>query len=204
MSTLPGTSCLLTDPDDLIIPSPRTSGTERRPRWTATPADPGDDAARARLAATIGRGGETCCTCGVPLSEMFTRRAKSGKTFCHICAEHVVAAYLARHPEARRPRQAEPVRERTGTAYLQERERYQVRYHAGNARWQISDTQVQRWTSHVHPTEPEATADANAMNAAWRDQIALERRTPQSPIFPSTSPRHTWRVGERGYGREEV
>jgi len=203
MSTVPGTSCLLTDVDDLTTPTRPTLGAAHRPRRRA-PIDPGDDAARARLAAMIGRRAETCCTCGVPLGEMFTRRAKSGKTFCRDCADRAVATYYAQHPEARHPRTPEPVRERTGTAYLQERERYVVRYHAGNARWQISDTQVQRWTSHVHLTEVAATADAEAMNAAWREQIALEQRTLRSPIYPSTSPRHTWRVGERGYGREQA
>jgi len=204
MSTLPGTSCLLTDPEDLWLPAPPASTAPREPRRTGTPTDPGDDVARARLAAMTGRPATTCCTCGVLLGEMSTRHSKSGKTFCRTCADQAVATYLAHHPEAGQPRHANPARERTGTAYLQERERYQLRYHAGNARWQIADTQARRWTSHVHTTESGATADADAINMAWRDHIALERRTLQSPIVPSTSPRHTWRVGERGYGREEA
>ncbi len=203
MSTLPGTSCLLTDPEDLWLPAPPASTAPREPRRTGTPTDPGDDVARARLAAMTGRPAATCCTCGVLLGEMSTRHSKSGKTFCRICADRLVAAYYARHPEAGgvTPTIA---RERTGTAYLQERERYMVRYHAGNARWQISDTQARAWTSHTHVTEADALADAERMNAAWREQIARERETLRSPIVPSTSPRHSRHVGERGYGREEA
>jgi len=173
MSTLPGTSCLLTDPEDLWLPERPASTASRQPRRTGTPVDPGDDAARARLAETAGRPATTCCTCGVPLGEMSTRRSKSGKTFCRICADHLVAAYYARHLEGRLARR--PGRERTGTGYLQERERYAVRYHAGNARWQISDTQARAWTSHSHLAEADALADADRMNAAWREQIAFER-----------------------------
>jgi len=202
MSTLPGTSCLLTD-DGWTIPARPMHGSRRRACATL-PTDLGDDAARARLAATVGRRAEMCCTCGVLLGERSTRRSKSGKTFCRDCADRAVAAYDAAHPEACPSAAPLPGRERTGTAYLQERERFVVRYHAGQARWRISDTQARAWTSPVHLTEGAATRDAEAMNAAWREQIAHERRTLRSPILPSTSPRHTWRVGERGYGREEA
>lgn len=136
------------------------------------------------------------------MSPPFTRRARSGKAFCQVCADRVVAAYRAQHPETS-PTTPALARERTGTAYLQERERYAVRYHAGHARWQVADTQARRWTSRVHTTEAVAQADADAMNTAWRDQIACERRTLGSTILPSTSPRHSWRVGERAYGRED-
>ncbi len=175
MSTLPGTSCLLTDPEDLWLPARPASTAPRQPRPTGKPLDPGDDMTRARLAETTGRRAETCCTCGVPLGEISTRRSKSGKAFCRVCADRLVAVYYARHPEARAAQRPGPGRERTGTAYLQERERYAVRYHAGNARWQISDTQARRWTRRWHATEAGADAMATTMNAAWREQIAFER-----------------------------
>jgi len=66
-------------------------------------------------------------------------------------------------------------REWTRTGYLAERERYAVRFHAGNARWQISDTQTRRWTARWHRTEGGAEAIAATMNAAWREQVAFER-----------------------------
>lgn len=168
MSTLPGTSCLLTD-----VRTPSRLTIDRRPRPLAAPTDPGNDAARARRAAMTGRRAETCCTCGVLLGEAFTRRAKSGKTFCQICADRAVTAYRARHPQTPPPRLA---RERTGTAYLRDRERYAVRYHAGHARWQIADTQVRRWTSHHHTTQAAAERAATWMNTLWREQVAHENR----------------------------
>ncbi len=171
MSTLPGTSCLLTD-----VETPSRLTADRRPRPLAGPTDPGDDAVRARRAATTGRTAETCCTCGVLLGEAFTRRSKSGKTFCQICADRAVAAYRARHPQPR-PSTARPCgRERTGTAYLRDRERYEVRYHASHARWQIADTQVRRWTSHRHLTQAAAEKAATWMNTLWREQVAHENR----------------------------
>ncbi len=204
MSTVPGTSCLLTDLDDLTICTRPGRAADRPPRPPMGPVDPGDDRARAALRETVGRRATLCGVCGVPVSELGTRRSKSGKTFCHVCADRAVAAYIARHPAARPPRLAGLAKERTGTAYLAERERYAVRYHGGNGRWQISDTQARRWTSQSHATEADATAAADTMNAAWRAQITHERETLSFPIVPSTSPRHTWRVGDRGYGREGV
>ena len=174
MSTVSGTSCLLADPDDLTIPARRLSDAGRRPRWITPPTDPGDDAARARLAATVGRRAETCCICGVFLGEMFTRRSKSGKTFCRVCADRAVATYNAAH-RTMPPASSTTARERTGTAYLQERERYAVRFHAGNGRWQVSDTQTRRWTRGWHAAEGGAIAIAAAMNAAWRTQIDSEK-----------------------------
>jgi hypothetical protein len=171
-----------------------------RPRTTvASPVDPGDDAARAAAAATMGRRAETCTVCGVALGDSFSRRAKSGKTFCRICADLTVAAYYRRHPEAR-PAPDRIARERTGTAYIAERERYEVRYHAGHGHWQISDTQARRWTSLTSDTEATAQAAAQAMNDAWRAQLAHERDVLGSRALPSTAPLDTRRVGEATYG----
>lgn len=200
MSTLPGTSCLLTDSEDLPLYQPR----QRVTRPITGPRDPGDDTARAAHAQVTGRLVVRCTRCGAPLSELFTRRSKSGKTFCQPCADQTVLAYCAQHPGGRPSHAPAPRRELTGISYLKERERYEVRYHQGNARWQISDTQVQRWTSHGVQTEAEAATIAATMNASWRAQVEDEQRSCAAGIRPSTSPRHTWRVGERGYGREEA
>ena len=196
MRTIPGTSCLLTDVDDLFVAPPLA-----RPRRAipAGPRDPGDDAARHAAAATAGRAATLCAACGAAIGEAFTRRAKSGKAFCQPCADRAVAAYYARHPEAR-PTPERIARERTGTAYMQERERYAVRYHAGHARWQISDTQVRRWTSFTSDTDAAAQAAAQAMNDAWRAQLAHERDRFGARVVPSTAPWHTRQVGYAAYG----
>jgi len=175
MSTLPGTSCLLTDIDDLPTRASRDRATHRRASLSMGGANPGDDAARAAVAATTGRPATRCGICATPIGDLFTRRSRSGKIFCRICADRTVAAYLAAHPAARPPRPATRARERTGTSYLGERERYAVLFHAGHGLWQISDTQTQRWTRHWHATEAGASAIAAAMNAAWRTQIESEK-----------------------------
>jgi hypothetical protein len=174
MSTRHETSVLLTEIEEDY--SPRTASARRRaPSWTRAMVDPGDDHARQRLAALTGRPVEFCCACGRPTGD-HARQAASGKTYCASCAERTVAAYDARHPEvlAARRRVGAP-REWTRTGYLAERERYAVRFHAGNARWQISDTQTRRWTARWHRTEGGAEAIAATMNAAWREQVAFER-----------------------------
>jgi len=201
MSTLPGTSCLLTDLDDLYVPARPAARASRRPHLLTGPVDPGDDAAR-RATYPTGKRAVICHACGTSLTEEEARRSKSGKIFCLICADDLVQTYYRTHPEAR-PTEPPLARERTGTRYLNDGERYEVRYHARHARWQISDTQTRCWSSQRHATEDRAQAAAAAMNAAWREQIALERRAFASAITPSTSPRHTWQVGERAYGREE-
>ena len=197
MRTIPGTSCLLTDVDDLFV-APPLDRAPRRPRGAAGPCDPGDDAARQAAAATAGRPALLCADCGVATGEAFARRARSGKTFCRICADRAVAAYYRRHPEAR-PAPDRAAKERTGTAYMQERERYAVRYHAGNGRWQISDTQVRRWASYRGATEEAAREVARAMNEAWAAQLADERARFGSRAVPSTAPRHTRLVGYAAY-----
>ncbi len=174
MSTLPGTSCLLTDIDDLPTRASRDRATHRRTSLSLG-ANPGDDAARAALTATIGRPATRCSVCTTPIGDLFTRRSRSGKIFCRICADRTVAAYLATHPTARPPRAAGRPRERTGTSYLQERDRYAVLFHAGHGLWRVSDTQTQRWTRRWHTTEAGASAIAAAMNAAWRTQIESEK-----------------------------
>ena len=180
MSAIPGTSCLLTELDDPTVPARPARAGNHRPPWAVGASDPGDDTVRAALAATTGRAAVQCIVCGVPVSETFTRRSKSGKTFCQVCADRRVAAYYARHPDARHP-EARPTtptlaRERTGTAYLAQRDRYEARYHAGHARWQIADTQVRRWTSQSYTTEAAAVTAAARMNTLWREQIAHEQQ----------------------------
>ena len=174
MSTVPGTSCLLTDIDDVPTRANRDRTTRRRASLSLE-ANPGDDAARAAMATTMGRPATCCSVCATPIGDLFTRRSKSGKVFCRICADRTVTAYLAAHPTARPLRPTTVRRERTGTSYLQERDRYAVRFHAGHGRWQISDTQTQRWTRRWHTTEAGATAIAAAMNAAWRTQVESEK-----------------------------
>jgi len=192
MSNVMGTSVLLTETD--------FDDTDRRPARATTPVvatprrlDPGDDAARARLADMLGRPAAYCADCGRPLGDLGTRRSKSGKAYCHPCADRAVAAYYAAHPEARARRvAAEPSRERTGTSYLRERERFVVKYHAGNGRYQISDTQGRRWTDRHSASEAGATAIAIVMNAQWREQLSRERKplrdtfiAPEGPRFPA-------------------
>jgi len=169
-----GTGVLITEIEETY--SPRTASAGRRtPPWTRAVADPGDDRARHHLAARTGRPVGLCCVCGRPTGDR-ARQAASGKTYCASCADQTVAAYYARHPEAlaARRRVGAP-REWTRTSYLTERERYAVLFHAGNARWQISDTQTRRWTARWHRTEGEADAIAATMNGAWREQVAFER-----------------------------
>ncbi len=175
MSTVPGTSCLLTDLDDMPTYASRTRTTRQRASVSLGATDPGADVARATVAAMTGRPATCCSVCATPIGDLFTRHSKSGKAFCRTCADRTVAAYLAAHPTARPPRPATRPRERTGTSYLQERDRYAVRFHAGHGRWQISDTQTQRWTRCWHATEAGATAIAATMNAAWRTQIESEK-----------------------------
>ncbi len=175
MSTLPGTSCLLTDLDDAPTRANRDHATPRRASLSLGATDPGDDTTRAAVAATSGRPVTRCIVCATPIGDLFTRRSRSGKTFCRICADRTVIAYLAAHPAARPPRPATRPRERTGTSYLGERDRYTVLFHAGHGLWRVSDTQTQRWTRRWHATEAGATAIAAAMNAAWRTQIESEK-----------------------------
>jgi len=169
-----GTGVLVTEIEETY--PPRSSSAKRRTTpWTRAVVDPGDDRARHHLAARTGRPVMLCCVCARPVGER-ARQAASGKTYCASCADWTVAAYDARHPEAlaARRRVGAP-REWTRTSYLTERERYAVRFHAGNARWQISDTQTRRWTTRWHRTEGGADAIAATMNAVWREQVAFER-----------------------------
>lgn len=172
MREFPGTTCLVSESEDDLPPSRPGRATQRPHHAHHVPCDPGPSATRA--AQTTGRAATICAVCGVSTGEQFTRRAKSGKTFCQPCADQVVAAYYRRHPAAR-PRSGRPPGERTGIAYLQERARYAVRYHAGNGRWQIADTQTRRWTSRVGATEADAVAIAATMEAAWRTQVESEK-----------------------------
>jgi hypothetical protein len=196
MNAIPGRSCLVTDLDDLYVAPPMSRAQRRQPVVTTGSADPGDDAVRhARAAAHTPA--EYCSVCGHILPTGFARRSKSGKVFCLTCAARAVAEYYRRHPEARPARIA---CDRTGTAYMAERERYEVRYHAGHARWQIADTQTHHWLAKTSTTEAEARATAQAMNDAWRAQLEHEREFFGSRAVPSTAPWHTSRVGERSYG----
>ena len=156
-----------------MAPSLPRRATRRREPARCVPADPGPAAERAARAEATGRPATLCTACGAPTAELFTYHSTSGKTFCLPCADQAVAAYYRRHPEARTTAGRTP-KERTGTAYLQERERYVVRYHAGNGRWQISDTQTHRWIARSAATETGAAAIAAAMNAAWRTQVDSE------------------------------
>lgn len=177
MSTYPGTSCLLTD-DDIFVPTPRSRVTHAERRG---PTDPGDDRMRAARAASVGRPLTQCADCDVPTSDAFTRRSASGKTFCILCADRLVAAYYARYPAARPTPERRWSRDLTGTSYLNERERYAVRFHAGHAQWQISDTQTTSWTSARHATEAHAEAAAARMNVLWREQVAHEQERGDRP-----------------------
>jgi len=200
MSSIPGTSCLLTDLDDLFVAAP-PARTRRRTSLSTALTDPGDDHARAASMATVGRPATLCSSCGVPVGEGFTRRAASGKAFCLICADQAVEAYYRRHPE-KRPAPERIARERTGTSYMQERERYEARHHAGNGRWQISDTQARRWTAYAGQTEEAAQAAARSMNDAWGAQLAQERERFGSHAVPSTAPMHTRLVGDATYAAD--
>lgn len=91
MRTISGTSCLLTDVDDLLV-APPLDRTPRRLRHAAGTCDPGNDDARQLAAARAGRPAILCVDCGVALGEAFARRARSGKTFCDPCADRAVAA----------------------------------------------------------------------------------------------------------------
>ena len=175
MSALPGTSVLLTDVEDYPT---RAATPSRSPRSSSSaPPSPAEDRERQARARTVGRPEIYCHACARPTTDR-PRTTASGLTYCEACADRLVAAYDRAHPGARQAReiQATPTRERTGTAYLRERERYEARPHAGNRRWQISDTQTRRWTGQHHPTEAGARAIAIVLNAQWREQMGLERR----------------------------
>ncbi len=175
MSALPGTSVLLTDLEDYPT---RAAAPARSPRAAScAPPSPAEDRERQARARTAGRPEICCHACARPTSDR-PRTTASGLTYCEACADRLVAAYDRAHPGARMAREAgaAPTRERTGTAYLRERERYEARYHAGNRRWQISDTQTRRWTTRHHATEAGAQAIVIVLNAGWREQLGLERR----------------------------
>lgn len=174
MSALPGTSVLLTEND---FEYPREERTARKPRASQlTPPRVSDDRERELLARAAGRPEILCHACGRPTTDR-PRTTRSGLPYCETCADRLVAAYDRAHPAARAAREASgPPRERTGTAYLRERERYEARRHAGNGRWQIADGQTRRWTDHHHATEAGARAIAIVLNAQWREQVGLEHQ----------------------------
>jgi len=174
MSTLPGTSVLLTDIEG-DYPYRTTLPTRRLPSWTRAALDPGDDQARHRLAATTGRAVSLCHACGAPAGDQARQRA-NGTRYCAPCADQTVRAYYAHHPKVLTARRSVGApRAWTGTSYLAAHERYAVRFHAGNGRWQVSDTQTRRWTRCWDVTEAGADAIAARLNTAWRTQIDSEK-----------------------------
>jgi hypothetical protein len=107
MSNHVGTPALIDDEEIGWVPEPRTrrelpqnvkeAEAKRHARKLANLVH--NDQARAEQAARTGRAVVICARCGKPSDPV--KRAKNGTAYCHPCADQMVAAFYAQHPEQR-------------------------------------------------------------------------------------------------------